>query len=213
MEILVSCTLLAMMGALVWSSFTTTLDSKERVEAITDRMDEVRIAMNRMAREISFGFISQHFGKEERRTKTLFKEGSGGTGDKLTFSAFAHQPLMENANESNQTVISYFIDTDPELGSGKSSVFRRFKRRIDADPELEEGTTTEALCTDVRDLKFEHWNDATGEWKEEWDTEGIDTPTVLPKRVRITMVAKDVNGQDLKLTTQTAIVLWQMLNF
>ena len=36
---------------------------------------------------------------------------------------------------------------------------------------------------------------------------------MLPKRVRITLVAVDENGREIKLTTQTSILLWQVLNF
>lgn len=212
MEILIAATILSMMGALMWTSFSSTMDSKERIEAATDRMDELRVAMTRMSQEVSTAFISGHWAREDRRTKTIFKEASGGSGDKLIFSAFSGQPLMANANESDQTVITYMVDTDPDDGSSQA-LLRRYKRRVDQDPETEENTLTEVLCTQVKDIKFDFWNDATGEWKEGWDTDGIDTPNVLPKRVKITMTAVDHNGQDLKLVTQSPILLWQMLNF
>ncbi|MBI5497799.1 MAG: general secretion pathway protein GspJ [Deltaproteobacteria bacterium] len=212
MEILVAAALLGLMGSLMWSAFSNTLDSKERIEAASDRVDEIRVAMNRMAQEISYAFISNHYAREDRRTRTIFKEGGTGIGDHLTFSAFAHEPLVAHVNESDQTVISYFVDTDPD-GSGKNVLLRRYKRRIDADPDTEEDTVTETLCTDVSDLLFDYWNDATGEWKDAWDTEGIDTPNVLPKRVMITMSYKDENGKETKLVTQAPILLWQTLNF
>jgi general secretion pathway protein J len=212
MEILVAATLLGIMGTLMWSAFSNTLDSKERIEAATDRIDEIRIAMSRMSQELSYAFISNHFARDERRTRTIFKEGGSGIGDRLVFSAFANEPLAAHANESDQTVLTYWVDTDPD-GSGKNVLLRRFKRRIDADPETEANTVTEVLCTGVTDLAFDYWNDATGDWKEAWDTEGIDTPNVLPKRVRITMTVKDENERELKLVTQTPILLWQVLNF
>jgi general secretion pathway protein J len=212
MEILVASALLGIMGTLMWSAFSNTLTAKERIEATTERMDEIRIAMTRMSQEISYAFISNHWARDERRTKTIFREGGSGSGDRLTFSAFAHQPMVENINESDQTVIAFWVDSDPE-NEGKNSLFRRFKRRVDADPETEENTVTEVLCTDVAEVKFDYWNDATGEWKEEWDTDGIDTPNVLPRRVRITLLTTDATGRELKLVTQTPILLWQALNF
>lgn len=212
MEILVAATIMAIMGSLMWSAFGNTLNSKEQIEAVTDRMDEVRIAMSRMSQEISYAFISNHYAREDRRTTTVFKEGGSGIGDRLTFSAFAHQPLMENVNESDQTVLSFYVDSDPD-NSGKSALFRTFKRRIDADPETEENAVTEVLCTNVKEVIFDYWNDGTGEWKEAWDSSGIDTPNVLPRRVKITLLANDANGQELKLVTQTSILLWQVLNF
>jgi len=212
MEILVAATLLSIMGALMWTSFSSTLDSKDRIEAATDRIDELRIAMTRMSYDISHAFISGHFARDDRRTRTIFKEGSGGSGDKLTFSAFSHEPLMANANESDQEVVSFSVDTDPDNGSSQA-LLRTFKRRIDNDPELDENTVTEVLCTNVKDVTFDFWNDATGEWKEAWDTDGIDTPNVLPRRVKITLLANDENGKEIKLVTQTSILLWQLVNF
>lgn len=211
MEIMVAATLLSIMGALMWTSFSGTLDAKERIEAATDRMDELRIAMNRMANEISCAYISQHFAREERRTKTIFKEGGSGVGDRLMFTAFAHQPLVQDANESDQVVLTYYVDQDPDNAGGPTALIRKFKRRIDEDPEY--GGVEEALCTNVKEVTFDYWNDAAAEWRETWDTEGIDTPNVLPKRVRITMVANDENGKEIKLTTQTSILLWQILSF
>lgn len=212
MEILVAATLLGIMGTLMWSAFSNTLDSKERIETATDRIDEIRIAMTRMSQELSYAFISNHFARDERRTRTIFKEGGTGVGDRLVFSAFAHEPLTAHANESDQTVITYWVDTDPD-GSGKNVLLRRFKRRIDADPDTEANTVTEVLCTGVTDLQFDYWNDATGDWKEAWDTDGIETPNVLPKRVKITMTVKDENDREMKLVTQAPILLWQVLNF
>ena len=210
MEILVAAALLAMMGALMWSAFSSTLDAKERIEATAERMDELRIAMSRMANELSTAFISQHFAKDERRTKTIFKEGGGGIGDRITFTSFANQPLVQDANESDQLVIAYYVDTDPDDASHQSLI-RRFKRRIDEDPE--QGGVEEVLCTNVKEVVFDYWSDSAGEWKESWDTEGLDTPNILPKRVRITMLAKDEQDREIKLSTQTAIPLWQTLNF
>ncbi|MEW5848388.1 MAG: type II secretion system protein GspJ [Myxococcota bacterium] len=212
MEILIAATLLSIMGALLWSSFSSTLDSKERIEAATDRMDELRLAMSRMANEISHAFISQHYWREERRTKTLFKEGGSGIGDRLTFSAFTHQPMVANANESDQAIIAFYVDTDPDNGS-QSALFRSIKRRIDEDPEHEEGALEEVLCTNVQEVRFEYWNEALSDWRDTWDTEGVDTPNVLPRRVRITLTAKDETNREVKLTTQTSILLWQILAF
>lgn len=210
MEILVASALLSLMGALMWSSFSSTLDAKERIEATAERMDELRIAMSRMSNELSSAFLSAHFARDDRRTKTTFKEGGGGVGDKLTFTAFANQPLVQDANESDQLVLSYYVDTDPDDGS-RQSLIRRFKRRIDDDPD--QGGVEEVLCINVKEVVFDYWSDAAGEWKDSWDAEGIDTPNILPKRVRITMLAKDDQDREVKLTTQTAIPLWQTLNF
>jgi general secretion pathway protein J len=212
MEILVASTLLALMGTFMWSAFGNTLDAKEQVEAATDRMDEIRIAMTRMSQDLSYAFISNHFARDDRRTKTVFREGGAGSGDRLTFTSFAHQPLVANANESDQTVLTYWVDSDPDT-PGKTSLLRRFKRRIDNDPEQEEGSVTEVLCSDVTEVTFDYWNDGTAQWKEEWDTDGIDTANVLPRRVRITLLTKDHTGKELKLVTQTPIVLYQTLNF
>jgi general secretion pathway protein J len=212
MEIMIAATLLAAMGAIMWSSFGQTIDSKERVEQLTDRMDEIRIAMTRMSQDISYAFISNHYARDERRTKTIFKEGGSGVGDRLTFTAFAHTPMVQNANESDQTVVAFFVDSDPD-NEGKNSLFRAFKRRIDPDPELDEGWVTETLCTNVVDVAFDYWNDGTGEWREGWDTDGVDTPNVLPKRVKMTLTVKDIEDKEVKLVTQTPIVLWQVLTF
>ena len=122
--------------------------------------------------------------------------------------------LWADANESEQTVISYLAHDDPEhpgadrLGPRASSAGRRTSR-----PRTSPPSTTCSSATSSR-VKLEFWNWKNLEWQDTWDTTQSDGQKGwLPSRVRITVTTKDPNGKDIKLTTQARILMQEPLNF
>ena len=210
MELLIAATLVALLGAMLYQSIGRSIDSKEQIEKISDRYDEVRIAMNRMADEISMAYLSAHYNHEERRTKTLFREDSESEGDRLIFTSFPHMRRVRDAKESDQNVLTYWVDSDPG-GSGQSVLLRRERARIDEttgeDISNDDQSFTDVLCTGVRDLTFDYWDENEKEWTEEWDSDSLETSNKLPPRVRIRMSIDDQNGREITFETQAEIML------
>ena len=210
MELLIAATLVALLGAMLYEAIGSSIDSKEQIEQISDRYDEVRIAMNRMADEISMAYLSDHYNREDRRTKTLFREDSEGDGERLIFTSFSHMRRVRDAKESDQNVLSYWVDSDPE-GSGKSVLLRRERARIDEttgeDIIKDNESFTDVLCTDVRDLTFDYWDENEKDWTEDWDSDSLEHSNKLPPRVRIRMRIDDVSGREITFETQAEIML------
>lgn len=210
MELLIAVSLVAMIGAILYESIGHSIDAKEQIEAISDRYDEVRIAMNRMATELSMAYLSDHYNREERRSKTLFREDSEGEGDRLIFTSFSHQRRVRDAKESDQNVLTYWVDDDPD-GGGFNVLLRRERARIDEntgeDIIKDDESFTDVLCTHVRRLTFDYWDEADKDWTEEWDSDSLEHGNKLPPRVRIRMIVEGVDGRDLTFETQAEIML------
>ena len=129
-EIMVAILIIGMIGTLTYGVFGNTVAVRDRAMEVGLRYHEIRQGMKRMSREISMAYLSRHYNCQDRRTTTIFqKKGSGGS-DSLTFSSFSHIKMREDANESDQNIIQYFVEQDPKERQVKS-LMRREKHRID----------------------------------------------------------------------------------
>jgi general secretion pathway protein J len=116
MEIALAVSIVAVMGTLTWGSLSQSFDAYETVKDIDQRYHNVRVAMNRMSREIAMAFLTQpgrDFGKEQM-WKTAFVGKSGSDFAELQFTSFAHEVLREDAKESDQCEIGYTVERDEE---------------------------------------------------------------------------------------------------
>ncbi len=210
MEILIAVGLLAIIGAMLYGGLTRTIDTKEQIEVISDRYDEIRIAMNRMAVELSMAYLSDHYNREERHSKTLFREDSEGEGDRLIFTSFSHVRRVRDSKESDQNVLTYWVDSDPEDGA-TTALLRKERVRIDEttgeDVFDDDVSYTDVLCTRVRRLSFDYWDENDKEWQEEWDSDSMENNNKLPPRVRVRMTVDDENGRERVYETQAEIML------
>lgn len=223
LEILVAASLLAITGAMLLQSLSSTLDAKETVETTSNRYHLIRSAMSRMCDEIAMAYVAGqgHVALTEPRTKTGFH----GEHDSLHFTAFGYVPRVEDEKKSDQRQLAYYLDSDPK--SQTQSLFRREQPNI--DDKFEEGGRALVLLPNVRQLELSYWDDSsradqptgsaatatvgTGEWKDKWDNTAPETNGNLPLRVRIKMVVVMEDGQEQTFVTQTKLHLLTPLTF
>ncbi|HLV60694.1 MAG TPA: type II secretion system protein GspJ [Fredinandcohnia sp.] len=205
MELMISIGILAIIAGLVYGSFSPIWQAREEVEAQADRYHAIRLAMERMRRDLSMAFISDRYDyKHFRERPTHFVGENAGDRDRLRFTTFAHVRLYVDAKESDQAIVEYRIDADPEDRSSQALI-RRVKPVIDDDPER--GGTEMVLVSGVRGLNFEYWDVEKEEWVDEWDTTDVAWANRLPYRVRITLTADGDDGKPRKYVTQARIQL------
>ncbi len=205
LEVMVSLGILAVLAALVWGSFAPTWDAKQLVAEQAEHYHGIRISLQRMSREISMAFISDNYDpKRYRERPTHFVGRDSGDDDELRFTTLAHERMYQDAKESDQSVVEYRIDRDPD-DREKLALIRREKTVIDEDPD--DGGTEAVLATGIEGLDFEYWDVEEKDWSREWDTHDTGYTDRLPERVRITIHAKDETGQVRKYTTQSVVFL------
>ena len=127
-ELMVAVSIVAMISTLVWSTIRQTSLTKQTVEAQALRYRTVRLALDRMARELSMAFVSQNEDTSQPEKRTRFVGKINGKMHNLTFSYFGHQRLYEDAPEADTAVVSYFTEIDKQ--TRQQNLWHRESRRL-----------------------------------------------------------------------------------
>jgi general secretion pathway protein J len=211
MEVMIAVAVMGMIGAITYKAFDGAYDLKSRVEKAEDRDQAVRGALNRIAREVSMTFLSEHYDKKRFRERPTFFRLKDGRGEAdLTITSFAHERLSIDSKESDEAIFEYKLDRDED---GNNSIFRRVKPIL--DEEWERGGEKAVLCENVLKFSVEAWEPKTREWRPEWDSNSIQRTNsiLIPPRVKISITIKDENGKERTWSTQAAIQLNSPLSF
>ncbi|MFL5363696.1 MAG: type II secretion system protein J, partial [Myxococcales bacterium] len=134
LEVMIAVAILGLIGGLTWKAFDSAADLKSRIERAEERDQTVRGAMNRIAREVSMTFLTEHYDRKrfrERPTRFVLKNGRREAD--LTFTSFANERLAIDAKEGDQALFEYKLGNDPDV-SGRRNLYRRVKAIFDEDP-------------------------------------------------------------------------------
>jgi general secretion pathway protein J len=205
-EVMVAMTMFALVGALVYGGFSQTSRAKKTLETQLNRYHELRMAMERMVRELSMAYVSTHLNLSPslQGMRTTFIGKGSSFGDRIDFTSVSHTRVYRDAKESDQNELSYFL-TDAPDGKGKV-LARRMQPRIDEKPQ--EGGRVEILLSDVLEFELEYLDSATWEWTEDWDAvTGTGQTNRLPTQVRIKLTIPAISNPDKKETYATRAVL------
>lgn len=214
-EVLIALVLLAVVSVALAQSFSYSFETKKRVSAINERYHEGRQTMVRFARELRMAFIHaevpEQFREEDPAMLTRFK----GTEDTLHFATTAHLRIHQNAKESDQSEVAYFLGTsDRDSAYEGKTLFRRESKRIDAEPER--GGYIWPVVDGVRDFRIEYWDDRNGigddNWRRDWNSHDDQNQPLLPARVRITMELESPDGPPIRFVTQADPQLRRPIN-
>jgi hypothetical protein len=202
LEILIAASLLAIIGALLMQSLSSSLDAKEAIETTSNRYHVVRAAMSRVVDEVSMAYLSAHRPQNGGELRAI--TGFRGERDRIDFTALGYVARVEDEKKSDQRQLAYFIDTDPR--SRTQSLMRREQANLDDD--FEEGGRTLTLLPNVRSIEFQYWDPQKDAWAEKWDAAGSELNR-LPSRIRIEMVAVMDDGEEQTFVTQSK--LWMLV--
>jgi hypothetical protein len=170
--------------------------------------------MARMANDMAHAYVSANEDQSSQERRTLFVGKSGGTVEELRFSSLAHQTLWADANESEQTLISYSAESDREE-SGQTNLIRRESRRLSNEQWKNEPAEIDVLLSDIEKVRFEYYDWRDNDWRDNWDSTQADAQKGrVPYRIRITVeVENKETDETIKYTTQTRVRLQEELRF
>lgn len=203
-EVLIAVTILGMMGTMTFGTFSSAVNSREVALEIAEREHEVRLALERMSREVSMAFLSSHRDCDSPKSKTIFKSSSSAVGMRLDFTSFSHLKLRADANESDQNELSYFIDRNPDDEKEKC-LTRRIQARIDDEPT--EGGQVDPLLCGVSDLEFQFYDHEANDWEDDWDSEDSDYKDRLPLFVRFQLSLNNDEGEPYNYRSATRLFM------
>jgi general secretion pathway protein J len=211
LEVMIAVAVLAMIGGLTWKTFDTAYDLKQRVERAEERDQTVRGALDRIGREVSMTFLSEHYDHKRFRERPTFFRLRDGRGEaQLLVTSFAHQRLHIDAKESDQAVFDYRLERGD---AGRASLFRRVKPLIDEQPDR--GGEKALLAEDVLRFTVQAWDPRDREWRDEWDSNSPQRTggVLVPPRVRIALTVRDEQGKERTWSTQARLLLATPLDF
>lgn len=206
LEVVFAVGVTAMMGVLIAAAFQSGYRAKELVEQEADRYRALRTGTDRMVREISAAFVSDHYDTRRYRDQNDRPTNFIGARDRLLFTSMAHQRLYADAKESDQMVVEYYTKsaTGPD---GKTQL--NLMRREDSilDDRMDRGGNEDVLLEGIKRIDFTYWDSDKKDWVDEWDTRRIEKKSILPVRVKVSIFAIDETGREARYTTQARIVL------
>ena len=209
-EVLIAVSITAVIGAMALGAFSRSAAARQAVEEQDERVGGARVALGRMAREVSAAFLSDHFDRQRFRDRpTVFKGRDGGDRDTILFATMAHTRAVRDARESDQSVVEYLLDSDPEIPS-EQALFRREKLRIDDEPDR--GGVKSLLLHHVVAFDVEYWDWQKQEWVRDWSTAPGDR-TLLPPRVKMKLTLKMPDGTRRSFETQARVAIIRPLDF
>ncbi len=212
-EVLIATAIMAAMMTLVWSTVSNTQTARTTLEAFEERNHEMRMALAKITADFESAYLSRNEDQNATNPRTMFIARPSSKAPEIRFSTLGHRVLWADANESEQTVISYVVLSDRE-NKGQVNWIRREQRRPSNLLPDDEPAEYDVLVHNLVSVKIEFWNWKNLEWQDSWDTTQSDGQKGwLPSRVKITLTIKDATDKDYKLTTQARILMQEPLNF
>lgn len=184
METMVAMGILLIMSAVVFESLRNSIEFHNLLAARDETVRTARAAFDRITRDLQLAYLTPNRGVPDR-FQTVFV-GLDEEPSKVFFATLNHQRLYLDSRECDQAEVTIWAEqAREEVGHGYV-LFHRESPRIDQYPD-EQGTVW-PLAYNVRTFRLRYLDQATGEWKKEWDTRSADTPYRLPRAVEIGLV-------------------------
>ena len=212
-EVMIATAIITMMMVAVWASISNTMRGMRAMQEQQEQAQIIRTSLGRLTAELSMAYLSFNRPPDEPRHFTLFDGRDNFERDSVTFTALAHLRMRKDANESDQSIIQYFVADDPE-DSSRSHLYRRESRRLTGDlPEkLEDYFPAYVVCEDVEVFDVHYWDPIKQEWLTEWATTVNDAqPDRLPPRVKIRLGVKE-RGEVVFYAAQTELFMQEKID-
>jgi general secretion pathway protein J len=205
-ELMVAMAITAIMGVMVAGAINQVDHASQVTRAQDERYGEARRALSRLANELAMAFVSESYdhARFSSGRPTLFR----GREDGVLFTTMAHVRLFRGAKESDQAVVEYLVDRDPE---GGDALYRREKLQLDGEPDSE--GRRDLVARGVKRLTLSYWDATKKEWSREWDTSRVERSNELPTLVRAEMELALADGRIERLSTATRVALTRPLLF
>jgi prepilin-type N-terminal cleavage/methylation domain-containing protein len=213
LEIMIASTIMVIMMTLVWRTISNTSDARRTFGKYQERNHELRMALGTMVNDFESAYLSTNEDTTQTHRRTMFISKTGSKVPDISFSTLNHRVLWSDANESEQTVITYLAVNDREKSEQVNLLRREQRRPSNKDPK-EEPAEYDVLVRDIQKVEIKFWSYVALEWQDTWDTTQADgNKDTLPGRVRITLYVKGPEDREIKLSTEARIYMDEPLQF
>ena len=115
--------------------------------------------------------------------QTIFVGKDDGDTDQLWFTTMSHKRKYYGAREGDQAEVTLWVEDGPE-DKGNVLMIRQMGR-IDNEPDR--GGTVSPLVENVVQFNLRYLDSETNEWRDDWDSTGVETANKLPRVVEIAL--------------------------
>jgi general secretion pathway protein J len=212
-EIMIAIGILGLMMGMAWRSISVASRARNEFQLTQERTHEIRVALDRVIGDLEAAYLSKNEDESASHRRTLFKARKTGKAPEVRFSSLAHRVLWGDANESEQTVIDLYADTDP-IDSKLTSWFRKEQRRPSTETPEDEPGDVDVLIRGIEEVQMQFWDWRDEKWQDDWDTTTADGERGrLPTRVRLVVKVPHPDGGEIVVTSQARILMQEPLNF
>ncbi|MEM9693982.1 MAG: type II secretion system protein GspJ [Myxococcota bacterium] len=210
LEVLVSVAVISLIAMLIYGSFTGMAKARTNMSVVSDRHQQGRQALSRMAREVAAAYMSAHVTLSSSNTGALRQTGFIGSTDRMNFTAFANRRFRANDAVSDQAEFSYFLSDSP---NGGKDLVRRVDTTIDED--LSRGGLIQVLVENVISVQFSYLDPSLNEWQDTWDsTQAAAQLNRLPSQVWIRVeVAGGLRDVPILFSTKATVHVQYPIGF
>ena len=210
LEVMIAISVLSLISMLIYGAFSVITRGKQVTTQLSERYRLGRVAMSRMARELSTAFLSAHVAAipplNVRATAFI------GTARRVDFNAFSHRRIVKDAHESDQCELSYFSASHPK----NTKVLNLARReQVIADDQPGKGGVVQILVDDIDTFSLRYLDPLTGLWSDMWDsTSPAGNLNRMPLQIELNLVLKGgPSNEPIRLRTKTSIMIPQPLAF
>jgi general secretion pathway protein J len=203
LEVLVAVAIFAMIASMVWYSIAQTFRTIEIVQAPADTLRQARQVTSRVPADLAAAYLPFNL-SATATVKYEFVADDEGSTDRVRFGALSHTKLYKDANESEQSEIEYFCESDPKKG-GTYRLFRREDVVMDDRPD--EGGVTHLVAEGVKEFELTYYDPQRDEWVDEWDTTRTEQSNRLPYAMRLKLTLVDQDDMERTWVTSATIRL------
>jgi general secretion pathway protein J len=204
LEVMIAISVLSLISMLIYGAFSVITRGKQVTTQLSERYRTGRVAMNRMARELSEAYLSAHVAA----TLSLNVRATAfiGTARRVDFNAFAHRRIVKDSHESDQCELSYFVVQHPK--NNKVIDLAR-REQVIPDDQPGKGGVSQILADDIDTFSLRYLDPLTGLWTDTWDS---TSPSAnfnrMPLQIEINLSLKGgPSAEPIRLRTKTGITM------
>lgn len=224
-EVLLVTALLAFVSLAIFSSVSTMISAKRKIDTQSESTQEFRAVLGLMTRDIQSAFFNTVYDLVWNPVPKVRDPQTGitpppdpvpapfsifyGKENEIFFSARSHQRVAANTPENEQHFVTYQLQEQKLVRAESSRAVNMYDRE---DPNKFKSTV---LIDRVRSLKFRYFDSKQGSWIDNWDSEAAAYRDRLPGAVEINLViapleiegapARKEPAKDTVLTTAVTI--------
>lgn len=196
METMLAIGIVLMMSAIGWASVQDAIEMNDALAQGDATTRAARVALGRLRRELQVAYLTPNRGSALTYRTVFVAEDSNP--DEIWFASLSHQRRYRNSRECDQTEITVWTErADREQGPG-DILYHREAPRIDENPD-QDGIIW-PLAYNVRTFNLRFLDGRLNEWKDEWNSDGADTPYMLPRAVEVGLVLLGPDPDDERRT-------------